>query len=216
MDLSTAVIRSGPAIPTEHELEQLVGVARVNGNFNATWAGFSYAHPFSSSFGLGFGWQIGKARLSASGEWFDSIDPYVVMQGEEFIQQEPTQAVTFDVVQSLNTLDLYSVFVGADFQIQRTRWTLGPGVGMREQALAGTFECSPGFRGRVESEERLRPVATPLRLRTGRGLSRDRHQSSRYAKISGATIVASDSITNIGVVMSSLPQVIFSVGTAPE
>ncbi len=37
-----------------------------------------------------------------------------------------------------------------------------------------------------------------------------------HAKISGATIVASDSMTNFGVEAASLPQVIFSLGTAPE
>ena len=36
------------------------------------------------------------------------------------------------------------------------------------------------------------------------------------AKISGATIVASDSMMNFGVSTPSLPQVIFSFGTAPE
>ena len=34
--------------------------------------------------------------------------------------------------------------------------------------------------------------------------------------MSGATIVASDSMMNLGVFASSLPQVIFSFGTAPE
>ena len=34
--------------------------------------------------------------------------------------------------------------------------------------------------------------------------------------ISGSTIDASDSITNFGVSTASLPQVIFSLGTAPE
>jgi hypothetical protein len=42
------------------------------------------------------------------------------------------------------------------------------------------------------------------------------HQSRMYEKISGATIVASDSIMKRGVVPSSLPHVIFSFGTAPE
>lgn len=37
-----------------------------------------------------------------------------------------------------------------------------------------------------------------------------------YANNSGATMVASDSITYFGVSMSNLPQVIFSFGTAPE
>jgi phosphate uptake regulator len=36
------------------------------------------------------------------------------------------------------------------------------------------------------------------------------------ANISGATMVASDSMTNFGVSADSLPQVIFSFGTAPE
>ena len=36
-----------------------------------------------------------------------------------------------------------------------------------------------------------------------------------YANISGATMDASDSITNRGVAASSFPQVIFSLGTAP-
>ena len=36
------------------------------------------------------------------------------------------------------------------------------------------------------------------------------------ANISGTTIVASDSTMNLGVWISSLPQVIFSFGTAPE
>jgi hypothetical protein len=34
--------------------------------------------------------------------------------------------------------------------------------------------------------------------------------------MSGATIVASDSMMNFGVEAESLPQVIFSFGTAPE
>jgi hypothetical protein len=37
-----------------------------------------------------------------------------------------------------------------------------------------------------------------------------------HANINGATMVASDSTINLGVWMSSLPQVIFSLGTAPE
>jgi hypothetical protein len=40
--------------------------------------------------------------------------------------------------------------------------------------------------------------------------------SRMYANISGATMVASLSITNFGPSLSSLPQVIFSLGTAPE
>jgi hypothetical protein len=40
--------------------------------------------------------------------------------------------------------------------------------------------------------------------------------SNRYAKIKGATMVASLSIINLGVFISNFPQVIFSLGTAPE
>ena len=42
------------------------------------------------------------------------------------------------------------------------------------------------------------------------------HQPSTHAKINGATMVASLSTMNLGVLISSLPQVIFSFGTAPE
>ncbi len=41
------------------------------------------------------------------------------------------------------------------------------------------------------------------------------YQPSIHAKINGATIVASLSTINLGVLMSNLPQVIFSLGTAP-
>lgn len=40
--------------------------------------------------------------------------------------------------------------------------------------------------------------------------------SKIMAKIKGTTMVASDSMMNLGVFMPSLPQVIFSLGTAPE
>jgi hypothetical protein len=42
------------------------------------------------------------------------------------------------------------------------------------------------------------------------------YQPSTLAKISGATIVASDSMIYFGVSTLSLPHVIFSLGTAPE
>ncbi len=42
------------------------------------------------------------------------------------------------------------------------------------------------------------------------------YQPRIHAKISGATMVASLSTMNFGVWMSNLPQVIFSLGTAPE
>ena len=42
------------------------------------------------------------------------------------------------------------------------------------------------------------------------------YQPRIFAKIKGATMVASDSMMNFGVCSPSLPQVIFSLGTAPE
>src|SRR5688572_16843920 len=42
------------------------------------------------------------------------------------------------------------------------------------------------------------------------------HPASTYEKMSGATIVASDSMMYFGPFASSLPHVIFSLGTAPE
>lgn len=42
------------------------------------------------------------------------------------------------------------------------------------------------------------------------------YQPRMSANMSGATIVASDSTMNFGVFSESLPQVIFSLGTAPE
>ena len=42
------------------------------------------------------------------------------------------------------------------------------------------------------------------------------YQPSTFAKINGATMVASDSMTYFGVAAPSLPHVIFSFGTAPE
>jgi hypothetical protein len=42
------------------------------------------------------------------------------------------------------------------------------------------------------------------------------YQPRTWAKISGATMVASDSMMKLGVSTPSLPQVIFSLGTAPE
>ncbi len=56
------------------------------------------------SVGLGFGWQIGNARINASAEWFDAIDPYVVMEGEDFTGQVPVQVGRIDVVQAVDNV----------------------------------------------------------------------------------------------------------------
>ncbi len=61
---------------------------------------------------------------------------------------------------------------------------------------------------------RPRPSGTETGTETGTGTGN--YQPRTHAKMRGATIVASDSMTNFGVSTSSLPQVIFSLGTAPE
>ncbi len=59
-----------------------------------------YESPLSVGFGLG--WRIGATRLHASGEWYEAIEPYVVMQGEDFVAQEPEEVISVDAVQALD------------------------------------------------------------------------------------------------------------------
>jgi hypothetical protein len=64
------------------------------------------------SVGFGLGWRIGSTRLHASGEWYDAIDPYVVMQGEDFVAQEPPEVIEVRVVQALD--DVFNWGVGLE------------------------------------------------------------------------------------------------------
>lgn len=52
------------------------------------------------SVGAGGGLRIGRTRLHASAEWYDAIAQYVVIQGEEFVAQQPAQIVPVDAVQA--------------------------------------------------------------------------------------------------------------------
>ena len=77
-----------------------------------------------------------------------------------------------------------------------------------------------GFLGAVQQAAALLRTSAAIR-RACRPAPEERCLAARYqprihAKMSGATIVASDSITYFGVSSESLPQVIFSFGTAPE
>ncbi len=278
-DVGAEIIASGAELPVGLDLEHLVGVARIEGRSSDLWAGLSYSHAFSSSFGagltwygaqrsqsrqragiatsiatdgspsvsidirggsysafrtlaklggyfvsgsvsagvtvttpslhvtgsgefglngvivtsdttalaadiqtdlpakfksplsvgLGFGWRIGNVRINASGEWFDAIDPYVVMEGEEFVTQVPAVVQSFDVVHSMDDVlnwavgigysltesiigygsfatdysgvtddipradlslapvDLYSAFLGTEFEVRLARVTIGAG-----------------------------------------------------------------------------------------
>ncbi len=61
------------------------------------------------------------------------------------------------------------------------------------------------------SGQRISPLSSTIPAVTSRN-----HHPRTYAKTSGATIEASDSITYFGVSMLSFSQVIFSLGMAPE
>jgi hypothetical protein len=64
------------------------------------------------SVGFGLGWRIGSTHLHASGEWYDAIEPYVVMQGEDFVAQEPAEVIPVDAVQALD--DVFNWGVGLE------------------------------------------------------------------------------------------------------
>ena len=61
----------------------------------------------------------------------------------------------------------------------------------------------------------LPPNSSPM-IFSCRGRRAASYQPKTQEKIKGTTIVASDSMMNLGVSSESLPQVIFSFGTAPE
>jgi hypothetical protein len=63
---------------------------------------------------------------------------------------------------------------------------------------------------------RQKKTAGVLRLRQFEMFAESIYQPNTCAKINGATMVASDSMTYLGVFTPSLPHVIFSLGTAPE
>ena len=58
----------------------------------------TYKSPLSV--GAGLAWRIGGARLHGSLEWFDAIQPYFVMRGEDVVAQEPAdRIIPVDAVQ---------------------------------------------------------------------------------------------------------------------
>jgi len=52
------------------------------------------------SVGGGLAWRIGRSRIHASAEWFDSVAPYVAIDGQDFETQEPPVTVSTQVVQA--------------------------------------------------------------------------------------------------------------------
>jgi hypothetical protein len=90
-------------------------------------------------------------------------------------------------------------------------------VGSGHVGSAPPARCSLGRRTLGASLQRLGVGTWALAIAAPHALLRDRgYQPKTFAKTKGATIVASDSITNRGVSTFSFPQVIFSFGTAPE
>jgi hypothetical protein len=75
-----------------------------------------YKSPLSVGFGIG--WQIGSARLNASGEWFDRIDPYIVMEGEEFVTQEPNEVQQLDVIQAVD--EVFNWALGVEYSFKES------------------------------------------------------------------------------------------------
>jgi hypothetical protein len=61
------------------------------------------------SVGFGLGWRFGNTRLHGSAEWYDAIAPYFVMQGEDFVSQEPGEVMTVDAVQALDEVFNWAV-----------------------------------------------------------------------------------------------------------
>jgi len=83
----------------------------------------------------------------------------------------------------------------------------------------GAVGRARGLEGLIAPREPVHGIARVLqevRRRRIREPVRHLYSPSTQANTSGATIVASDSMMNFGVAAPSLPQVIFSFGTAPE
>jgi hypothetical protein len=104
------------------------------------------------------------------------------------------------------------------------------GCEARRYCRIATSNSSRGYSGAVGHRGQFPPLSPtvtrpscrrncpPRHALTHRSpASEDRpHHPSTYANTSGATMLASDSMMNLGVSTSSFSQVIFSFGTAPE
>jgi hypothetical protein len=63
------------------------------------------------SIGGGAAFRLGNTRLFASGEWFQAVDPYFVMQGEDFVAQQPPDTFSVDAVQAMDEVLNWAVGV---------------------------------------------------------------------------------------------------------
>jgi hypothetical protein len=71
------------------------------------------------SVGGGLAWRIGPARLHGSLEWFDKIDPYVVIQGDSVYAQEPEgEGIIMDAVHEQT--DALNWALGVEYAVNET------------------------------------------------------------------------------------------------
>ncbi|MGD8414646.1 MAG: hypothetical protein PVF33_10455, partial [Candidatus Latescibacterota bacterium] len=70
------------------------------------------------SIGAGFGLPLGPLRVHASAEWFDKVDPYVVIQGETINAAEPSDTeIPVDAVHELS--EVLNWGVGLEARLSR-------------------------------------------------------------------------------------------------
>ena len=96
----------------------------------------------------------------------------------------------------------FTLIGGQRHRVMQTFYRLN-GAALQNEVVAERFH-SLSRRLQPLPSEKQRIVSAPF------------YQPKTQAKTSGATIVASDSMMYFGVSSESLPQVIFSFGTAPE
>lgn len=97
-----------------------------SGTFTPDSAGLAYTlqkglptvYKSPLSIGGGVGLPVGPLRIHASAEWFDRIDPYVVIQGRDIHAQEPENVVIpIDAVHEVDAVLNWGV--GCEFDVSR-------------------------------------------------------------------------------------------------
>ncbi|MCL7959788.1 MAG: hypothetical protein M8861_06320 [marine benthic group bacterium] len=103
------------------------------------------------SIGAGAAWRIGAARLHGSLEWFDSVDPYVVIQGTEIQAQVPgTETLVLNAVHE---------------QASVTNWGLGLEYALNEKT-SGYISFYTDDSNLDDEIERAGLSALPIDIRT--------------------------------------------------
>lgn len=71
------------------------------------------------SVGGGLAWQIGRARIHGSLEWFDRVDQYIVIQGDTLYAQEPEgESLVLDAVHEQAAVTNWAL--GLEYEISKT------------------------------------------------------------------------------------------------